>query len=84
MHTDCNQEDCILIYPYFRSTLLGLVQEDPNFPLAERKMILRHTGEGIQELHSKSWIHIGTVSTILKILPFKTSKLMNLPDRCEA
>ncbi|TAQ83182.1 hypothetical protein B7494_g8496 [Chlorociboria aeruginascens] len=43
MHIDCNQEDYILIYPYFRSTLLALIdQEDPDFPPAERKIILRH------------------------------------------
>ena len=78
MHIDCNQEDCILVYPYFRSTLLALVQEDPDFPPAERKKILQRIGEGIQELHSKNWIHIGTVSTIQKPLPLKTSKTMNL------
>lgn len=64
MHVDCNEEDCILVYPYFRSTLLALVQEDPDFPPAERKKILRRIGEGIQELHHKNWIHIGIVSTI--------------------
>ncbi|KAI2603666.1 kinase-like domain-containing protein [Hypoxylon sp. NC1633] len=57
MHIDCNQEEGILVYPYFRSTLLALIQEDPDFPLAERKKILRHVGEAIQELHSKDWIH---------------------------
>jgi serine/threonine protein kinase len=76
MHIDCNQEDGILVYPYFRTTLLALVQEDPDFPPAERKKILRRTGEGIQELHGKNWIHIGTLSTIQKLVPFKTSKLM--------
>jgi hypothetical protein len=48
MHIDYNQEDCILVYPYFRSTLLALIQEDPDFPLTERKKILQRTaGEGI-------------------------------------
>lgn len=60
MYIDCNQEEYILVYPYFRSTLLTLVQEDPDFPPAEQKKILRYTGEGIQELHSKNWIHIST------------------------
>lgn len=78
MHIDCNQEDCVLVYPYFRSTLLALIQEDPDFPPAERKKILRRTGEGIQELHSKNWIHIGTVSMVQKSLPFNISKTMNL------
>ncbi|KAL2129274.1 hypothetical protein VTI74DRAFT_7985 [Chaetomium olivicolor] len=58
MHIDCNQEEGILVYPYFRGTLLALIQEDPSLPLAEGKKILRRVGEAIQELHSKDWIHI--------------------------
>jgi hypothetical protein len=64
MHIDCNEEEGILIYPYFRGTLLGLVQGDPWFPLAETKKILRCVGEAIQELHRKDWIHIGMLSGI--------------------
>ncbi|KAE9971491.1 hypothetical protein BLS_003901 [Venturia inaequalis] len=60
MPVDCNQEHGILIYPYFKSTLLALILEDPDFPMSERKKILRFAGEAIQELHSKDWIHIGT------------------------
>ncbi|KAI0009492.1 kinase-like domain-containing protein [Xylariaceae sp. FL0662B] len=58
MHIDCNQEEGILVYPYFRGTLLALIQGDPDFPPAERKKILRCAGEAIRELHSKDWIHI--------------------------
>lgn len=64
MHIDYNEEEGVLIYPYFRSTLLGLIQGNPGFPLAERKKILRCVGEAIQELHSKDWIHIGMFSPI--------------------
>lgn len=73
MHIDCNQEEGILVYPYFSDTLLALIQEDRDFPLAERKKILRHAGEAIQELHGKDWIHIGTLSVIQKLLLFKTN-----------
>ncbi|KAK5654709.1 hypothetical protein OQA88_7033 [Cercophora sp. LCS_1] len=59
MHTDYNQEEGILFYPHFRDTLLDLIQGDPNFPLVERKRILRRVGEAIQELHGRDWIHIG-------------------------
>ncbi|KAI9711553.1 MAG: hypothetical protein M1820_002118 [Bogoriella megaspora] len=62
LHIDCNEEETILVYPYFRSTLLALIQENSNLPLSERKKILRRAGEAIQELHSKDWIHIGIVS----------------------
>lgn len=71
MHIDRNQENSILVYPYFRSTLLALIREDPDFPLAERKKNLQRTGEAIQELHSKNWIHIGTLSIVQKSLSFK-------------
>ncbi|KAI1826799.1 kinase-like domain-containing protein [Xylaria intraflava] len=58
LHVDCNHEQCVLVYPYFKTTLLTLIQEDPDFPPAERKRILQRVGEAIQELHSKDWIHI--------------------------
>lgn len=59
MHVDCSHDESVLVYPYYKSTLLSLIQNDPEFPTLERKKILRHTGEAIQELHSKGWIHIG-------------------------
>jgi serine/threonine protein kinase len=59
MHVDCNEEESILVYPYYRNTLLAFIQEDPDISDAARKTILRQTGEAIQELHSKDWIHIG-------------------------
>ncbi|WQF82771.1 Putative protein kinase [Colletotrichum destructivum] len=58
MHIDCNHDESTLVYPYYKTTLLSLIQNDPEFPTLERKKILRHTGEAIQELHSKGWIHI--------------------------
>lgn len=60
MHTDCNPEQSILVYPYFRDTLLALIREDPELPFAERRKILRHVAEALSELHSRDWIHIGT------------------------
>ncbi|OHF03895.1 hypothetical protein CORC01_00757 [Colletotrichum orchidophilum] len=57
MHTDCNTEEGVLIYPYYRNTLLALIQDDPDLPITERNKILRGTGEAIQELHNKGWIH---------------------------
>jgi len=61
MHVDYNQEERILVYKYFRHTLLALITEHPDFPVAEIKKILRYTGEAIKEFHGKGWIHIGTV-----------------------
>jgi hypothetical protein len=62
MHIDYNQEESILVYPYFRCTLLALMKEDPDIPVAEREKILRHVAEALQEFHGKNWIHIGTIS----------------------
>ena len=62
MHIDCNEEESILVYPYFKDTFLALNQKDPDLPVLERKKILRLVGEAIQELHSKDWVHLGTLS----------------------
>ncbi|KAF1355930.1 kinase-like protein [Lizonia empirigonia] len=58
MHVDLNEDENVLIYPYYQHTLLGLLQEDSKISDAARKIILQQTGEAIQELHSKDWIHI--------------------------
>ncbi|CAK7275440.1 hypothetical protein SEPCBS119000_006695, partial [Sporothrix epigloea] len=64
LHVDCNDEECLLVYPYFKTTLLQFIREESKLPEesqlseAERKKIMRHVGEAIQELHSKGWIHI--------------------------
>ncbi|KAI0108949.1 kinase-like domain-containing protein [Nemania sp. FL0031] len=58
MPVDFNLEDCIVVYPYFRDTLLGLIRADPDFPPDERKKILRYVGEAIQEFHAKDWLHL--------------------------
>lgn len=63
MHVDCNQDEGVLVYPYFDSTLLALIQNDPDMVHTQRKEILRYTAEAIQELHSKNWIHIGILRT---------------------
>ncbi|KAL6703216.1 hypothetical protein ACN47E_010078 [Coniothyrium glycines] len=58
MHVDSNEGENILIYPYYQHTLLGLLQADLKIPAAARKKILQQTGEAIQELHMKDWIHL--------------------------
>ncbi|KAL6707652.1 hypothetical protein ACN47E_004002 [Coniothyrium glycines] len=58
MHIDHNETDDILVYPYFRDTLLGIIQNNPDFPPTERKKILKHTGEAIHELHARDWVHL--------------------------
>lgn len=59
MHVDYNEQERILVYPYFRDTFLALLREHPDFPIKEIKKILRCTAEAVKEFHDKDWIHIG-------------------------
>jgi len=59
VHTDTNKEGLILVYPYFRDTLLTLVEKDPEFPPPERLKIMRAVAEAVVELHAEFWVHSG-------------------------
>ncbi|KAI1174832.1 kinase-like domain-containing protein [Nemania sp. FL0916] len=58
IHVDSNEQERILIYPYYKDTLLALIKKDPKLHMIERRKILRCVGEAVQELHHKDWIHI--------------------------
>ncbi|KAH7552754.1 kinasehypothetical proteinlike protein [Bipolaris maydis] len=58
MHVDISEDEKFLIYPFYQHTLLGLLRDDPEISDAARKKILQETGEAIQELHSKNWVHM--------------------------
>lgn len=60
-HIDDNGEECTLVYEYFKDNLLTLVKNNPDLPIEARKLILRELGLGLKELHSKHWIHLGTM-----------------------
>lgn len=82
MPVDFNPEDRIVLYPYFRDTLLDLMRADPAFPPTELKKILRYVGEAIQEFHAKSWLHLGTPTptptpSTARILVLKFSNHLN-------
>lgn len=59
MHVHYNEVEHTLVYEYFTSTFLRLLDEHPDLPLSKIKKILRHTGEAVKELHAKDYIHIG-------------------------
>ena len=59
MHVDYNEKDNTLVFKYFRQTLLTLIKDEPDFPIAEVKKILRYVAEAINDFHSKDWIHLG-------------------------
>ncbi|PVH92885.1 kinase-like protein [Periconia macrospinosa] len=58
MPVDVNEQEAILVYPYFKDTLLEFVKTQPDLPADASKKILRCVAEAIQELHSKGWIHL--------------------------
>jgi len=60
-HTDENEKERILVYEYYKDNLLSLVKNNPDLPLEARKLILREVGLGLKGLHSKDWIHLGTI-----------------------
>ncbi|KAH6625546.1 kinase-like domain-containing protein [Boeremia exigua] len=53
MHVDLNEDENVLIYPYYQHTLLALLQEDSNVSDAARKKILLRTGEAIQDFTAR-------------------------------
>lgn len=59
VHTDANEKESILVYPYYRDTLLDLLKNDPDFPPLERLKIMRAVTVAVAELHAKGWIHAG-------------------------
>ncbi|KAI8941288.1 hypothetical protein NX059_002518 [Plenodomus lindquistii] len=60
IHVDCKEDENgkVLVYPYFRDTLLALIEGDPGLHMLYRMKILRQVGEAIKELHQKNWLHI--------------------------
>lgn len=59
VHTDVSRKESVLVYPYFRDTLLALMKNDPEFPPLQRLKIMRAVAEAVAELHAKDWIHSG-------------------------
>lgn len=59
-HVDKIKEENILVYEYFKSDLLALVENYPPLPLTARKKMLKEIGNSLAEMHEKNWIHLGT------------------------
>lgn len=60
-HIDHNEEERVLVYEYFKENLLSLVKNTPHLPIQTRKFILRELGLGLRDVHTKHWIHLGTM-----------------------
>lgn len=53
--------ESVLVYEYFKDNLLSLVKNNADLPVEARKLILRELGLGLNDIHSKNWIHLGKV-----------------------
>ena len=60
-HIDEIEGESVLVYEYFKDDLLSLVQNNADLPVEARKLILRELGLGLNDMHSKNWIHLGEV-----------------------
>jgi len=60
-HVDKIKKESILVYEYFKTDLLALVENYPALPLTARKQILKKVGTTLADMHEKDWIHLGTI-----------------------
>jgi serine/threonine protein kinase len=60
IHVDKIEDESILVYEYFKTDLLALVENYPPLPLTARKKILKKIATALAEMHEKNWIHLGT------------------------
>jgi serine/threonine protein kinase len=59
IHVDDNKNENVLVYEYFKSDLLSLVENYPVLPIEARKTILKEVGLGLNDIHTKHWIRLG-------------------------
>jgi hypothetical protein len=48
-----------LVYEFFNTDLLKLVENYPKLPLKARKAILKEVELGFRDMYAKNWIHLG-------------------------
>ncbi|OCL11112.1 putative serine/threonine protein kinase [Glonium stellatum] len=58
IYVDYNKSENILVYEYFKSDLLTLVENYPALSIEARKTILKEVGLGLSDIHTKDWIHL--------------------------
>jgi serine/threonine protein kinase len=69
IHVDHNEDENVLVYEYFKSDLLSLVENYPALPIEARKTILKEVGLGLNDIHMKHWIHLGMIPCIVTYDP---------------
>jgi serine/threonine protein kinase len=78
IHIDANEKENVLVYEYFKSDLLSLVENYPALPIKARKSILKEVGLGLKDIHERHWIHLGIYNIIENI--YTTSPLTSYLD----
>ncbi|KIM99317.1 hypothetical protein OIDMADRAFT_181652 [Oidiodendron maius Zn] len=58
IHVDINKNEKVLVYEYFKTDLLSLVDNYPALPIEARKAILKEVGLGLNDIHAKNWLHL--------------------------
>jgi hypothetical protein len=53
IHVDDNKKENVLVYEYFKSNLLSLVENYPALLIKARKTILKEVGLGLNDIHTK-------------------------------
>lgn len=60
IYVDKIENESMLVYEYFKTDLLALVDNYPPLPLTARKRILKQISSTLADMHEKNWIHLGT------------------------
>lgn len=68
IHIDHNKKENVLVYEYYKSDLLSLVENYPALPMEARKTILKEVGLGLNDIHKKHWIHLGMIPSKVRLL----------------
>lgn len=63
IHIDEIVKENIVVYEYFKTDLLSLVENYPALPVIARKTILKEVGLALAEMHAKNWIHLGMITS---------------------
>ena len=68
IHVDVNKKENVLVYEFFKSDLLSLVENYPALPIEARKTILKEVALGLNDIHARHWIHLGINTIEIRLL----------------
>lgn len=74
---DENKSENILVYEYFKSDLFSLMENYPTLSIDARRAILKEVGLGLNDIHAKDWIHLGTIPSVSTSMVIFANLLLN-------